>query len=177
MKKAQLFSGEFFIAFFIFMIVLTMALFLWYTTIWEVTKAENFYDMEETAIDAIEQLVRTQGHPLDWGVENVTNVGLANGSRFLDGDKVLTFVDMMNVSKNDLCNTGSNYQCYRYLLGTGKFDFYFNVTYLNGTTYILGGTEIFAGEVQVDKLQRITIVRTGILDNETVRIKLTVWGK
>jgi hypothetical protein len=171
----QVFSGEFILAFLMFMASLIIIFGLWGNFTRDIIHGESMKSMEETAVDASEQLVRTPGSPPDWGRGNVTSIGLANESRILLPSKVKSFVRYMSTSAADPPCTQSNYECNIYMLGMGDYDVFFNISYLNGTTVTLDGTPVYAGKPSVNETNKITVVRTAILNDEISRVYLTVW--
>jgi hypothetical protein len=177
-SKAQVFSGEFLLAYFIFMTVIILALLLWYNTTRDVSYVESYKLMEEKAVDAAEQLVRTPGIPDDWNATNVLSVGLANGSRILSAAKIGRFLDLTNASSyDDLCDDPSlsNYDCNRHLLGLSGYDFQYNISHLNGSIISVDGKLAVSGKAPINQTRLITIQRTALLDGETVKTTLTVW--
>lgn len=171
-RRGQAFSSEFLLAYFVFMIVLSMALYAWTLSTKKIIENERLLDMESQAIDASEQLIRTPGYPLDWNKTSVESIGLASESRVLDWTRVSYFIDLMTTSTDDLCtiSDSSNYECNRYLLGLGVYDFHFNLLYTNGTSIASTGKE------PVNETHRIGVERTAILNNSIVNTVLTVWS-
>ncbi|HEX55525.1 MAG: hypothetical protein DRO94_04810 [Candidatus Altiarchaeales archaeon] len=183
-RKAQTFSSEFILAYIIFLLVLTAILFLWDTTNRSIITSERLYDMENSAINAVEKLIRTPGMPNDWfstsSTDDIISIGLANKSRILDERKVLKFIELMSTSGSSLCPTGiigsNNYNCSRYLLGLGKYEFYFELMDINGTVLNLNGTQCATGNSpHGDYEYMLTIWRSAILNDEIVKIKFVVW--
>ncbi len=176
--KAQIFSGEFLLAYFIFMTVLALALLLWYNTTRDVASVESYKLMEEKAVDAAEQLVRTAGIPENWNKTNVVSVGLANESRILSAEKIASFLELMNASAQDgLCNDPSlsNYECSRNMLGLSEYDFQYTIDYLNGSPLYINGKEAVTGRAPANETRMMAVQRSALLNGTTVRATLTVW--
>jgi len=167
-KKGQAFSTEFLLAYLIFSLVLVLAFYLWNTTTADIIESKNRYEIEDKAVESAEKLLRTRGIPADWSVGDVESIGLASESRILDSGKVLDFVILMNSSN-------SNYENNKWLLGIGKYDFYFNLTYINGSTMSINDTLCSAGRKAVNETSMITVRRTGLINNEIAIIILTLW--
>ncbi len=167
-KTAQVFSGEFLIAYFIFAIALVLVFYMWDTTIAEIMQSEHLCDLEDTSVDVAEKLIKTRGIPENWSLNDVDSIGLAGESRILDQEKVLKFLKMMNASN-------SNYENNKYLLGIGKYNFYFKITDIEGDTIKINNLTCETGKVPVNETQMLTITRTAILNDEIVRTILTVW--
>ena len=166
-RKAQAFSSEFLLAYFIFLMVLSIAFYMWDSTILDITQSEKIYGIEETCNDISEKLLRTQGNPKNWTSSNVLSVGLADENRILNPDKILNFVSMMNES---------GYEDNAYLMGAGKYDFYFNLTNLAGNSIIINNKICVAGKIPTNDTEYImTVRRTAILNNEIVRVRVTLF--
>ena len=168
-KRAQVFSGEFLIAYFIFSIALITTIYLWSNINSDMISSEHIYEMEETSVDTAEKLVNTGGLPDNWNSgDEILSIGLANESRILDRGKIVRFMEIMNASN-------SNYEDNKYLLGIGKYDFYINITDINDSGAGMGNLSLLAGKLPVNETNKITVIRTAILDDEIVRVRLTVW--
>jgi len=180
-RGAQVFSGEFIMAYFIFSIVLVSVFFLWDTTTKNILRSERLHEMDKLATDAVEKLIRTPGYPEDWTdkpLDNISSIGLANESRILDRGKVLRFLNLMDGSRYDnLCNdiTISNYNCSRYLLGMKKYEFYFTMTDIDDNILNLEGQNCSTGNPPVDADYLISIKRSAMLNDEIVKISFVVW--
>lgn len=175
-RRGQSFSGEMLLAFAIFLACLILVLTLWDNSMRDVLSSENRRLMEEAGVTAAEKLIRTPGTPADWNRSHVASIGLANESRFLMPHKVKEFVRMMDDSEPGLCGAGmSKYGCNSYMLGMGAFHFKFNMTHLNGSVVKTGGVPAEAGRLWENSTDSLTIVRTALLGDEIVRIRLTVW--
>jgi hypothetical protein len=176
MKKAQMFSGELLAGFLLFLAAVILILSIWNTTTREVLTTENDAAMEEMGSDMAEKLLRTPGNPENWVIANVTSLGLSNQSRVLMRDKVLAFVNMTKDDQYDLCNGERNYECNIHRLGIGGYNFYFNMTDLNGSAVEINNAQIISGRAPENETRSVTIERTGILDDKIVRIYITMWA-
>jgi hypothetical protein len=182
-NKAQASSAELLLAYFIFGICLTVFVTLWTATTEKINSGERFDDFEALSVNIAEKLVRTPGYPSNWSAENVTVVGLANEPRILDNEKVLAFIDLMNDSKmssNAGCNGITNYECNKALLGVGKHDFYLELQYMNWssgnwTKASVENINCTAGKVPVNDVEKITIMRTALFQQNITRVMLTLW--
>jgi len=180
-RRAQVFSSELIIAYFIFSIVLVSVFFLWDTTTKNILRSERLHEMDKLATDAVEKLIRTSGYPEDWtdkSLDNISSIGLANESRILDQEKILKFIDLMDGSRYDnLCNdiTVSNYNCSRHLLGMKKYEFYFTMTDIDGNILNLEGQNCSTGNLPINEDYKIPIKRSAMLNDEIVKISFVVW--
>ena len=168
-KKAQLFSGDIAIASMVFLSALSLVFLLWNTLISDINRDEALRDMENFAVGVTEQLIRTPGVPVDWNIYTVKVIGLTSEDRILNSSKVLNFIQLMNATNS------TNYHDNKHLLGVGLYDFYLNITYLDGNTATVQGMQCIAGLAPVNEIDKITITRTAILYDDIVRIKFTMW--
>lgn len=178
-NRAQIFSGEFLLAYFVFMTVLVIALLMWYNTIKNLNDSESALFLEEKSVNAAEQLIKTGGVPENWSAYNVKSVGLVNESRILSPEKLARFVELMSDSRFDgLCPNASisNYECKKYLLGLEMLDFYFNVSYGNGSFVWAQGSKAEAGRAPVNQTRLVTVERNALLGGEIVEVTLVVWN-
>lgn len=179
-RKGQLFSGDVAIATIVFLTALALALYLWDSTGDDINNAEDLRDMERLGSEAIEQLVRTPGLPADWNYATIEVPGLAEGDRMINMTKAAYFVELMNET---------NYPEYGYLMGIGPYQFYMNVTYLNGSPVIVRNetfidelnetvvvvNEFAAGLVPEGAYESLALLRTAIYNGTVVRVNFIVW--
>ena len=95
-RRAQIFGGEFLLAYTVFLIALSLAFILWSNSQVSVLSSEGIYEMEDISNNVVEQLIRTKGIPENWTYENVKSVGLSNRARILDLNKTINFIYLMN---------------------------------------------------------------------------------
>jgi hypothetical protein len=178
--KGQLFSGDVAIATMVFLTALALALYLWDSTGDDINNAENLRDMERLGSEAIEQLVRTPGLPSDWNYATVEIPGLADEDRVINMTKAAYFVELMNET---------NYPEYGYLMGIGPYQFYMNVTDLDGEPIIVSNeafldelnetvvivNEFVTGLVPEDAYESLALLRTAIYNSTVVRVNFIVW--
>jgi hypothetical protein len=174
-RRGQIFSGEFILGFVLFTLALGIMLMLWNNSMKDVLGSYSVQDMEDAGVDAAETLVRTQGVPSDWNESNVVSLGLANDSRILRTQKVKMFVHYMSMDDSDLCPGTKNYDCNLHMLGLGGYDFLFNLSYINGSTVVIDGKKTLAGRAPVNETDRVTVVRSVIINDEITKLYLTVW--
>lgn len=182
-NKAQASSFELLLAYFIFVICLSIFVTMWTTTTEKINSSERFDDFENLASNIAEKLVRTPGYPSNWSGDNVTVVGLADEPRILENAKVLAFIDLMNdskISSAPSCTGLSNYECNKALLGVGKHDFYLELQYMNWssgnwTKATVGNINCTAGRLPVNDVEKITIMRTALFQQNISRVMFTLW--
>lgn len=175
-KRGQLSSGEIIVAYFIFFLALTASITLWVDATNKINNRERLAEFQDAASDIAEKLVRTKGVPLNWTKEDVAAIGLAREARILSPEKILYFVELMNDSTTSSgCGAISEYECNKHLMGLGKYDFYFQLEDLEGEIINIGGVNCIAGRVPVNEAEKITIIRSAILEENITRIKFTLW--
>lgn len=123
-KKAQVWSLDFVASLVIFFMVFISVFFIWSYTNIQNMEQRTFDDMQVLALTISDSLVRTKGVPENWNSSNVNVIGLAEGENVLDPVKVSEFLSMGN----------NEYNLTKNIL-TGKYDFFFSITDLNGTLY------------------------------------------
>ncbi len=95
---------------------------------------EEFYsEMQEKALNASEVLVSTSGDPNSWELLsdlNVNSLGIAKERNVLDEEKIDRLVDL----------NATEYETIKEILGLSKYEFYFKVTEINGSSVKEFGT-------------------------------------
>ena len=176
-SSGQLFGGEFLASYMVFLAALVVVLYLWNSNLREIDDAERQQQMNNIAVEATEQLLRTSGSPTNWTLSNFSVLGLANESRVLEKEKVKDFMLLMSYENTSLCTGSPNYECNRHLLGLGTYDFSLNMTYLNGSMVMINSTMCFAGRNPENDTYRITVTRTALVEGELVKVHFTMWAK
>jgi len=173
-KKGQLSSIELLLAYFAFFVVFTLAVSMWVSTLREVNSWERERDFEDAASRMSEKLVKTRGLPANWTAETVTAIGLADEPRILNTHKVLGFINLSNDSASGDCGY-SEYECNKELLGIGEYDFNFSIEDLDGSLVELDGVKLTSGRTPIDETDRLTVIRSAMLGDRIVRLRLTFW--
>jgi hypothetical protein len=173
-RRGQVSSVELLLAYFVFFIVFTLVVSMWVGTLKEVNSGERERDFEDAASRMSEKLVKTRGLPADWTAETVTAVGLADEPRILNTQKVLGFINLTNDSASGDCGY-SEYECNKELLGIGKYDFNFSIEDLDGAVVELDGVNLASGRTPIDETDRLTVIRSAMLGDQIVRLRLTFW--
>lgn len=178
-RKGQVFSGEFILGYFIFMVTLIFALYLWNTNFRQMTHAVKHREIYEASVSAGDLLVKTKGSPVDWDRSNVHSFGIVNVSRIIDREKVVEFMFAIDDSRSDdLCSPAgtSNYECSKYLL-TQDYEFWINITDLEGVTQSVNNVSLSSGRFrEVGNFTYLfTIQRNAVLDDEIVRVNMEVY--
>jgi hypothetical protein len=191
-KRAQVLSSEFILASGIFLLILTSVFVLWNTISLEMAESEINHEIDEVATNAIEKLVRTSGYPVDWenlSMNETYALGLSSDSRILSRGKILRFLNITSAVSSgpgfdNPCNATldpgdppiSNYNCSRYLLGMGRYDFYFEITDINGTTVNIQGQDCLSGVMPVgDVTYQLPKRRNAMFEGDIVQVTLVVW--
>lgn len=103
--------------------------------VWSYVNTQNqqqimFNQAETLALSVSDALVRTRGLPENWNLANVNVIGLASEENMLNATKVAYLFSMGS----------SDYNRTRAIL-TGGYDFFLNMTDINGTTYGIIGSK------------------------------------
>ncbi len=143
-RKAQAFTTDFTTSVLIFLMVLVLIVFIWNQTTYDILKKEEIENLERVGASVMEQLVRTQGIPVNW-VDNPSNavlIGLTEDrplrtterpgvgltyfvqDRLVDADKLFYF---MYLSGNSYPLTRSR------LLRIGNYHYFLEMECLNNT--------------------------------------------
>jgi hypothetical protein len=130
MKRGQVWSLDLITSIVIFLLVLIPLFFLWIYINSQSQQQILFDEVENLALSVSDALIRTKGLPEYWDTSTVNVIGLASEENILNATKVSYFLSM----------AGSDYNRTRTLL-TGGYDFFFNLTDLNGTAYGTAGSK------------------------------------
>jgi len=123
-KRGQAWSMDFVTSLVIFFLVLIPLLFIWNYVNIQSAEQRTLDEIEMLALTVSDSLIRTKGVPENWNSSNVNVIGLAEEENILDPEKVSEFLSMGN----------NQYSLTKSIL-TGKYDFFFSITDLNGTVY------------------------------------------
>lgn len=166
MKKGQLFSGDLTIATTVFLFSLSLAFVIWQIVSEDIVNAEELRSMEKLTSEFSEQLIRTPGAAEDWRYYNVRITGIASEGRVINLTKASWFIELMN---------GTNYDTNRYKAGIGGYEFWVNVTDLDGNTQSVYGVPFVTGKEPVDETTEIAVARTALLNDTIVRFNMVIW--
>jgi uncharacterized protein (UPF0333 family) len=128
--RGQIWSLDFAISLFVFLLVLIPIFFVWAYINTQSQQQKVLEEMEHLALSISDMLIRTKGIPEDWNETNVKVIGLADEENVLSVTKVSYFV---NMGINDYNRTKA--------ILTGGYDFFFNLSDVEGTTYALIGNK------------------------------------
>ena len=166
--KAELFSSDFLISFFIFLstlLVITTYYQNLQTDIYE-TNLRNVIYFKTVSISSL--LATTSGYPQYWNSTNVEVIGLYDSGKF-------------NLTKFEYLINDTNYQDVRTKLGTGVYNFLINLKSNNtdsiiqklGTNYNYSYGMIPTNEEQVAVVRRLGVVNnSGIVSKATLEVIL-----
>jgi len=129
-RKAQVWSLDFATSLVIFMMVLIPLFFIWSHVNTQNQEQMLFNEFESLALSVSDSLIRTKGLPEAWSPSDVSVIGLASEENVLNMTKVSYFLAMGS----------SDYNRTRTIL-TGEYDFFFNLTDINGTSYGVIGSK------------------------------------
>lgn len=155
-KKAQIFVIDFFIALFIFSILLITIMVSWNNYNTKMNEKADYDLLVNKAFQISNSLVRSNGFPLDWTESSFQVVGLASEDRVLSQSRLDSF---LNIPLNE---TSKEFRTYDY-------DFYFVLKDINGLKISDYGTNI------TNAKKSATIRRYVVYNNEKATIEFTLW--
>lgn len=121
-RKAQVWSLDFIVSLVLFMSVLGPLFFVWSYVNTQSQQQILFERTENLALSISDSLVRSMGLPEGWNETSVSVIGLASDDNILNSTKVSYFFSM----------GASDYNRTKAIL-TGGYDFFLNLTDINGT--------------------------------------------
>ncbi len=121
-------------------------------------------ELETSAIDISDQLLRSQGSPVDWETRPSQNfsLGVVTKNYEIDADKV---IEMTKLSYSEI----------KSLLGIKSHDFYFKVTDLFGNIINQSDIKFEAGAPPTPDSSIVNSRRIVIFKNEIVYIDVITW--
>jgi hypothetical protein len=139
--KGQVWSLDFITSIVAFLIVLIPLFFIWSYVNIQNQQQIIFDDVETSTLSISDSLIRTKGSPEGWNTTNVKIIGLASEENVLNSTKVSYFFTMGNTEYNRT----------RTVL-TGSYDFFFNLTDINGTVHgIIGNKPVDRMTVPIER--------------------------
>lgn len=120
--RGQVWSLDFVTSVIVFLIVFIPLFFIWSYLNVQNQQEMLIDDLETLTMSVSDSLVRTRGMPEGWDTSDVKQIGLAEEENVLNSTKVSHFLSMGT----------SEYNRTRAIL-TGGYDFFFNLTDVNGT--------------------------------------------
>lgn len=156
--KAQVFSLDFVVGVFVFILIFTIGLHWWNATTNSLIEGMISSDIEHKADAILQLLVTTKGSPYNWDL-NADQYGLATEMYALDKDKVERFVNY----------SVDNYDVVRKNLGIVDYEFNFKIkSPTQGPLYDTGRFPPYVEEI-------VRISRVAHLDGSPVEVELLVW--
>ena len=163
-RKGQVWSFDFIASVTIFFMVLMVLFFVWEYTTLQNNDQIVFNDMESTALDTIDTMIRVRGFPEQWDSSNVEVLGLASEENVLNESKLLEFVSM-------------DYYNSRRVLGILGYGFYFQVLNLNDTQAYSGSTALLTGAdpLASSATAIVPVERYVLFDHKVAKVRFTLW--
>lgn len=155
-KQAQLFTIDFFLALFIFSILLIASMVSWNNYNSKIISEMEYNTLMNKAFQISNALVKSQGYPVSWNSENVQIIGLASDDRMLSSDKVNEFID---IPKN---TTEKIFKIYEY-------DFYFSLKNMDNVLLKEYGYNL------TNAKKSASIRRYVLYDGEKAVMEFTLW--
>ena len=160
-KKAQLFSIDLVISLVLFTVVFIFVLALWNLYSLRLQEKSEFDELQFTALQITDLLLRTPGYPENW-LANPTEVavlGLAKSDYTIDPLKLSTFLNL-------------EYNFTKKVLNIERWDYQFRMR----TKYGVVAAE--KGNPPPVSAQRVvSINRFALIGNETRQVQLLLWKK
>lgn len=160
--KGQIWSADFVASAVIFFTVLFLVIFVWNYSNVQSAESLELKQIQTTAIETSDSMIRTGGLPDNWDSSNVRVIGLADDENILNKAKVISFINVP-------------YSQARALL-TGKYNFYFELTYVNGTIIKDSGNNLTAGLQPLNERFVVPIDRYVVYEDKPARMRLIVWS-
>ncbi len=159
-KKAQIVMADLLFVVIILIILFTVSIAMWNTSMIRVAQKEELINLESTAIAVSDLLVKTKGVPENWEETSPTTIGLSNTSNVLDSRKLSKFVDL-------------NYDDAKRLLG--GYDFFFQINNTNDQIVTVDGRQMASGLQPASAKTVVNARRIALLGNQLVFLNLMVW--
>lgn len=164
--RAELFSSDFLISFFIFLSALIIITVYYQNLQTDVSEASIRNDMYTKATNIASLIATTSGYPEYWNSTNVQVIGLYDSGKF-------------NLTKFGYLINDTSYQRARIMLGTGAYNFLITLKYNNtdvvlqkpGSNYNYSYGMPMSNEEQVVVVKRLGVVKLG--DN-TIKVTMEV---
>jgi len=155
-KKSQLAMGDFIVALVVATLMLMVIMFTWNRYAIVLDENTKFRNMESTAMQVADLLVKSSGSPLDWetDISDIQFIGLAITDRNISLDKLNSFANI-------------DYNRSLKLLGLELYDFDFSFSYANGTIISQHGRSTNGSIININRIVRF--------QNEDATFKISVW--
>lgn len=157
MRKSQAIITDFFIALFVFLILITAIVYIWNDYNTKIVENVEYERMQLVAYQITNQMLKNKGVPSAWEKDsvNVGEIGLVVSDRKLSKDKVDAFVNLP-------------YNAVRDILNIEGYDYSFKIKSLSNT--ILSSSGGIPGDTEV-----VSIERYGVYDGENVILQFKIW--
>ena len=157
MRKSQAIITDFFIALFVFLILITAIVYIWNDYNTKIVENVEYERMQLVAYQITNQMLKNKGVPSAWEKDsvNVGEIGLVVSDRKLSKDKVDAFVNLP-------------YNAVRDILNIEGYDYSFKIKSLSNT--ILSSLGGIPGDTEV-----VSIERYGVYDGENVILQFKIW--
>ncbi len=152
--KGQIFSTDFLVASFIFLVVITILYLYWTYSAVQLEETRRVNDITDVAYLTSNVWMRT-GTPVYWDANSVIDIGLQNNHR-------------INQTKLNSLNT-IGYEKVRLMIGVPPYNFYMRIYDMNNNTiFDFGNLNLNADNI-------VKVKRIGIMNSSIVYIDTVVW--
>lgn len=152
--KGQVWSMDLAVSLLVFLSVAAAFIFAWGYVSSEAHRSSIVMDMEETALDLSDGLVRFPGQPDDWNQGNVVSIGLADSENTISSSKMDSLGSM-------------DYDMAKEIMGAGSYNFYLELSD--------GGNFSTAGMPPDGVATAMSVERYVMRDGRAARLKLVLW--
>lgn len=162
-RKGQIWSLDFAMSVMIFSLLIVMLFFSWSYLYNQNLRQLEFADIENMGLVVSDSLIRGQGVPADWNATNVQTIGLAETDNVLDTGKVVTFFSM-------------NYLDARPLIGVSRYNYYIEMSDINGTLITYGGMNLTQGFYPSGAVMVVPVERFVIYNSSLAKFRFILWS-
>jgi hypothetical protein len=163
--RAQVWSFDFMASVIVFFVIIAILFFSWEYITFQNEDLITFNEMENNALSITDTLIRTPGFPEHWNETNVQIMGLASEENVLNETKILMFVQM-------------DYDYAKRILGIPAYEFYFRISYLNGTQARANNTDLVIGldpTLFLNSTMVVPIDRKILFDTRVASLEFILW--
>jgi len=169
MKKGQIFSADFILSLFLFLIVISISVLVWQSSRLQIERYERNNEMESIVLSVSNLLVKTPGNPENWeelGFDEINSIGFAESDHILNNEKISKFYNMNSTYEN---TTG--------LLGASRYGFYLTITNMTDDKIFLDGKAGFGIEPPTTATDIHSIRRVCLLNEpeQIIFLKIILW--
>lgn len=157
-KKSQVLLSDFAFSLAIFILIIGAITYIQYNLYIESNKYRESYESYSMLNNLAYKILYYEGTPKNWNLNNIETIGFSTSEDHIINYTKLLMLKSMNYEKSK-----------QYMLEGEDYDYYINITYMNGSTVFQYGKFPFTS-LDIFKQERL-----GILNNTIVKVKMYVW--